>query len=315
MLSLKTGTSVIYCFFFKCLFRSFLVVDIVTILIKSNIFNQNITNILQTLQFQEFSADMNLWESSRSLKMTFSTAQGHVFAMEISSGDEFHIACDNTGTPLAVFSNNGLLLKQVRVCFLVSSWACNLFLCLHIRLKLRVGVCRCSTQHTEKFTSTPTQTSFWWLVSMEVCTILWHDCCILETEITTSLQGGKPSATDLLFFSPSTDYTDTCCELSASHMFFLLYVNADGPLLTSALGHVLGRSLSPLTCTCLEEITPLAKSIRSKSMSQVPRKWTLFLLSLVNVLNCEDSCSSMKVCARILLYFWSVGDFLEETSQ
>lgn len=43
----------------------------------------------------------------------FIVAQGHVFAMEISSGDEFYIACDNTGTPLAVFSNNGLLLKQV----------------------------------------------------------------------------------------------------------------------------------------------------------------------------------------------------------
>lgn len=43
-------------------------------------------------------------------------AQGHVFAMEISSGEEFYIACDNTGTPLAVFSNNGLLLKQVCVC-------------------------------------------------------------------------------------------------------------------------------------------------------------------------------------------------------
>lgn len=42
-------------------------------------------------------------------------AQGHVFAMEISSGEEFYIACDNTGTPLAVFSNNGLLLKQVRL--------------------------------------------------------------------------------------------------------------------------------------------------------------------------------------------------------
>lgn len=39
--------------------------------------------------------------------------QGHVFAMELSSGDEFYIACDNTGSPLAVFSNNGLLLKQV----------------------------------------------------------------------------------------------------------------------------------------------------------------------------------------------------------
>lgn len=41
-----------------------------------------------------------------------------MFAMEISSGEEFYIACDNTGTPLAVFSNNGLLLKQVCVYFL-----------------------------------------------------------------------------------------------------------------------------------------------------------------------------------------------------
>ena len=40
--------------------------------------------------------------------------QGHLFAMEISSGEEFYMACDNTGTPLAVFSSNGLLLKQVR---------------------------------------------------------------------------------------------------------------------------------------------------------------------------------------------------------
>ncbi|XP_028815540.1 teneurin-3 isoform X2 [Denticeps clupeoides] len=40
--------------------------------------------------------------------------QGHLFAMEISSGKEFYIASDNTGTPLAVFSNEGLLLKQVQ---------------------------------------------------------------------------------------------------------------------------------------------------------------------------------------------------------
>ncbi|XP_048118438.1 teneurin-3 isoform X2 [Alosa alosa] len=40
--------------------------------------------------------------------------QGHLFAMEMSSGKEFYIACDNTGTPLAVFSSEGLLLKQVQ---------------------------------------------------------------------------------------------------------------------------------------------------------------------------------------------------------
>lgn len=52
-------------------------------------------------------------------------AQGHVFAMEISSGEEFYIACDNTGTPLAVFSNNGLLLKQVCMLVLPEQKACD----------------------------------------------------------------------------------------------------------------------------------------------------------------------------------------------
>lgn len=52
-------------------------------------------------------------------------AQGHVFAMEISSGEEFYIACDNTGTPLAVFSNNGLLLKQVCMLVLLEQKACD----------------------------------------------------------------------------------------------------------------------------------------------------------------------------------------------
>lgn len=52
----------------------------------------------------------------------FTFTKGHVFAMEISSGEEFYIACDNTGTPLAVFSNNGLLLKQV--CMYVCMYVC-----------------------------------------------------------------------------------------------------------------------------------------------------------------------------------------------
>uniref|UniRef100_H3CII2 Teneurin transmembrane protein 3 n=1 Tax=Tetraodon nigroviridis TaxID=99883 RepID=H3CII2_TETNG len=51
--------------------------------------------------------------SSSEITSFYYDFQGHVFAMELSSGDEFYIACDNTGTPLAVFSNNGLLLKQV----------------------------------------------------------------------------------------------------------------------------------------------------------------------------------------------------------
>lgn len=39
--------------------------------------------------------------------------QGHLFAMEVSSGEEYYVASDNTGTPLAVFSSNGQMIKQV----------------------------------------------------------------------------------------------------------------------------------------------------------------------------------------------------------
>ncbi|XP_061628035.1 teneurin-3 isoform X3 [Phyllopteryx taeniolatus] len=74
----------------------------------------------QHLQF--FFADLNYPtrithvynHSSSEITSFYYDLQGHVFAMEISSGEEFYIACDNTGTPLAVFSNNGLLLKQVQ---------------------------------------------------------------------------------------------------------------------------------------------------------------------------------------------------------
>ncbi|XP_029439692.1 teneurin-2 [Rhinatrema bivittatum] len=40
--------------------------------------------------------------------------QSHLFAMESSSGEEYYIASDNTGTPLAVFSINGLIIKQLQ---------------------------------------------------------------------------------------------------------------------------------------------------------------------------------------------------------
>ncbi|XP_049563179.1 teneurin-2 isoform X10 [Orcinus orca] len=40
--------------------------------------------------------------------------QGHLFAMESSSGEEYYVASDNTGTPLAVFSINGLMVKQLQ---------------------------------------------------------------------------------------------------------------------------------------------------------------------------------------------------------
>ncbi|XP_056127744.1 teneurin-3 isoform X12 [Rhinichthys klamathensis goyatoka] len=74
----------------------------------------------QHLQF--FYADLNYPtrithvynHSSSEITSLYYDLQGHLFAMEISSGEEFYIACDNTGTPLAVFSSNGLLLKQVQ---------------------------------------------------------------------------------------------------------------------------------------------------------------------------------------------------------
>lgn len=73
-------------------------------------------------------------------------AQGHVFAMEISSGEEFYIACDNTGTPLAVFSNNGLLLKQVRMLVLLKGFSVTLFIrpaCFSISDAINRSLCVC----------------------------------------------------------------------------------------------------------------------------------------------------------------------------
>lgn len=55
--------------------------------------------------------------------MPWSRYQGHLFAMEVSSGEEYYIASDNTGTPLAVFSSNGQMIKQV-----INSRALNLSL-------------------------------------------------------------------------------------------------------------------------------------------------------------------------------------------
>ncbi|XP_060032728.1 teneurin-4 isoform X8 [Erinaceus europaeus] len=51
--------------------------------------------------------------SSSEITSLYYDLQGHLFAMELSSGDEFYIACDNVGTPLAVFSGTGLMIKQV----------------------------------------------------------------------------------------------------------------------------------------------------------------------------------------------------------
>ncbi|XP_067838635.1 teneurin-3 isoform X6 [Heptranchias perlo] len=78
------------------------------------------TSIGQHLQF--FYADLNYPNrithvynhSSSEITSLYYDLQGHLFAMEISSGEEFYIASDNTGTPLAVFSSNGLMIKQIQ---------------------------------------------------------------------------------------------------------------------------------------------------------------------------------------------------------
>ncbi|XP_048839478.1 teneurin-1 isoform X1 [Brienomyrus brachyistius] len=39
--------------------------------------------------------------------------QGHLIAMELSSGEEYYVACDNSGTPLAIFNNHGQIVKEI----------------------------------------------------------------------------------------------------------------------------------------------------------------------------------------------------------
>uniref|UniRef100_A0A8C5EJK0 Teneurin-4 n=1 Tax=Gouania willdenowi TaxID=441366 RepID=A0A8C5EJK0_GOUWI len=51
--------------------------------------------------------------SSSEITSLYYDLQGHLFAIELSSGDEFYVACDNIGTPLAVFSGSGLMIKQI----------------------------------------------------------------------------------------------------------------------------------------------------------------------------------------------------------
>ncbi|XP_066572908.1 teneurin-2 [Amia ocellicauda] len=78
------------------------------------------TNVGQHIQF--FYADLNnparvthvYNHSSSEITSLYYDLQGHLFAMEISSGEEYYIASDNTGTPLAVFSSNGQMIKQLQ---------------------------------------------------------------------------------------------------------------------------------------------------------------------------------------------------------
>uniref|UniRef100_A0AAZ3SHM8 Teneurin-4 n=1 Tax=Oncorhynchus tshawytscha TaxID=74940 RepID=A0AAZ3SHM8_ONCTS len=51
--------------------------------------------------------------TSSEISSLYYDLQGHLFSMELSSGDEFYVACDTIGTPQAVFSGSGLMIKQI----------------------------------------------------------------------------------------------------------------------------------------------------------------------------------------------------------
>ncbi|KAL4648805.1 teneurin-1-like [Arapaima gigas] len=51
--------------------------------------------------------------SSSEITSLYYDLQGHLIAMELSSGEEYYVACDNSGTPLAVFSSRGQIMKEI----------------------------------------------------------------------------------------------------------------------------------------------------------------------------------------------------------
>uniref|UniRef100_A0A8C9T954 Teneurin transmembrane protein 1 n=1 Tax=Scleropages formosus TaxID=113540 RepID=A0A8C9T954_SCLFO len=51
--------------------------------------------------------------SSLEITSLYYDLQGHLIAMELSSGEEYYVACDNSGTPLAVFSSRGQIVKEI----------------------------------------------------------------------------------------------------------------------------------------------------------------------------------------------------------
>nr|XP_006632818.2 PREDICTED: teneurin-1 isoform X1 [Lepisosteus oculatus]XP_015206937.1 PREDICTED: teneurin-1 isoform X1 [Lepisosteus oculatus]XP_015206938.1 PREDICTED: teneurin-1 isoform X1 [Lepisosteus oculatus] len=77
------------------------------------------SNLMQHLQF--FYADLakptrvtHMYNhSSSEITSLYYDLQGHLIAMELSSGEEYYVACDNTGTPLAVFSSKGQIIKEI----------------------------------------------------------------------------------------------------------------------------------------------------------------------------------------------------------
>ncbi|XP_048370698.1 teneurin-1 [Sphaerodactylus townsendi] len=51
--------------------------------------------------------------SSSEITSLYYDLQGHLIAMELSSGEEYYVACDNMGTPLAIFSSRGQVIKEI----------------------------------------------------------------------------------------------------------------------------------------------------------------------------------------------------------
>uniref|UniRef100_A0A6I8RDM9 Teneurin-1 n=1 Tax=Xenopus tropicalis TaxID=8364 RepID=A0A6I8RDM9_XENTR len=51
--------------------------------------------------------------SSSEITSLYYDLQGHLIAMELSSGEEYYVACDNTGTPLAAFTSRGQIIKEI----------------------------------------------------------------------------------------------------------------------------------------------------------------------------------------------------------
>ncbi|XP_026796322.3 teneurin-1 isoform X2 [Pangasianodon hypophthalmus] len=52
--------------------------------------------------------------SSSEITSLYYDLQGHIIAMELSSGEEYYVACDNTGTPRAIFSSQGEIIREVQ---------------------------------------------------------------------------------------------------------------------------------------------------------------------------------------------------------
>lgn len=51
--------------------------------------------------------------SSNLITSLYYDLQGQLIAMELSSGEEYYVACDSVGSPRAVFSSKGRLVKEI----------------------------------------------------------------------------------------------------------------------------------------------------------------------------------------------------------